>query len=364
MKILITGGHLTAALALLPLLTHRHNVLFIGRKYAFEADAAPSFEYETMRRLGIPFRTITTGRLQRRFSPHTIPSLMKFPIGFLQSFFILFCYRPQLILSFGGYIALPVCIAAFLLGIPIVTHEQTSAPGLANRIISIFAKKICISFAETRKYFPSSKTVLTGNPVRKELFKPLAVSPFPSMRKKQNLPMIYVTGGSGGSHSINTLIASVLEELVKKYIIIHQTGDSSMYMDFVIPTHLRSRYIDKKHITEDELAWIYAHAGLLIGRSGANTVYEILTFGLPAVLIPLPWAGFSEQEANAKLVENIGLGKVLKQEELTPSSLLTAISEIIKNNKKYKKRASAAMKLVIPNADEKIIAVLENASAP
>lgn len=368
---MITGGHLSPALSLLPLLRQRHSVLFIGRKYVFEGDRAVSFEYTTIKSLRIPFRTITTGRLQRRFTAYTLSSLLKFPIGLFQSLFILMWERPAAVLSFGGYVALPVCVAALLLGIPIVTHEQTAVnAGLANRIIGMFAKKICISFEASKKYFPPSKTVLTGNPIRKALLTSLVKSPFPSLSKGQNVPIMYITGGSGGSHSINMLISSMLAHLLTNYIVIHQTGDSAKHRDFamlsdtanMLPPKLRSRYIVQKHVTGEELAWIYTHASLLIGRSGASTVYEILRFGLPALFIPLPWAGFSEQLANASLVESVGLGKVLNQEELTTSSFLAAVSEMIVHNKKYREHAQDALQLVIPDADEKIAAVVENIS--
>lgn len=367
MRIILTGGHLTPALALLPKLSDEYEILFIGRKHAFEGDEALSMEYKTLKDLGVPFKTITTGRLERRFTFYTIPSLLKVPIGFIQSLMILFQYKPRLVFSFGGYVALPVSLAAFLLGIPIVTHEQTVLGGLSNRIIAPIAKKICISFRESGKYFPAQKTILTGNPLRKELFETPKDEPTISVSTK-TLPLLYVTGGSSGSHSINILIEQVLETLVRKYVVIHQIGDTIAYKDFdrlcarkeKLSKKMQENYIPLRSVSASELSWIYKQAALLIGRSGANTVYEILSFGVPSLLIPLPWAGKGEQEANARLVENVGLGKMVRQEKLTPNLFLSTLDEMLSKREKFRENASKASQFVIPNADKNILEVLRD----
>jgi len=363
-KIAITGGHLTPALALLPNLQKEYEVLFIGRKYAFEGDSAESFEYKTIKEQQIPFQTITTGRLQRRFSLYTIPSLFKFPYGIMQSFSILRSFKPDVILSFGGYVAAPVALAAFMLGIPIVTHEQTIKAGLANRLIAFFAKKICITFSESQQYFSKEKTVLTGNLIRKELYVVPHTSPFAIEEKK--LPIVYITGGSSGSHSINLLVGEILEPLLTKAVVFHQVGSSSLHDDLAmlsrkakdLPENLQKRYAVQEHVRVEELAWIYHNADILIGRSGANTVYEVLVFGMPSIFIPLPWASLGEQEANARLVEKVGLGKVLLQDTLSSPTLLAAIEEMLKNNKTYKAHKEKGKKLIEEDAQDKILAVL------
>ncbi len=356
MKLVITGGHFTPAWAMLPVLQKEFSVLFVLRKYAYEGDSALSFEYKTIQKLGLPFRVISAGRLQRRLTFYTLPALLKFPIGFIQSLFILAKYRPNIVLSFGGYVALPVCLAAFILKIPVVTHEQTIRAGLANKIIASFAKKICVTFKESLAHFPKNKTVLTGNPVRKELFHPGQKSPFPI---KSNLPIIYITGGSGGSHYINKQIFSILPDLLQKYIVIHQIGGSFAQE---LPVDLKERYIFKSWFEAAELAWIYHNVSLLVGRSGANTVYEVLTFGIPSLFIPLPWAGAGEQEENARLVEKIGLGKVLPQKTTTGKTLLSAIDNLISENKEMKKNNLQRQQVIIVNADYNILQVLKSVS--
>lgn len=354
MKIVITGGHFTPAAALLPLLQKEFSVLFILRKHAYEGDSALSFEYKAIEKSGIPFRVISAGRLQRKLTIYTIPALLKFPVGFIQSLFILAKYRPNIVLSFGGYVALPVCLAAFILKIPVVTCEQTIRAGLANKIIAVFAKKICVTFKESLALFPKNKTVLTGNPIRKELFHTACKPPFSI---KSNLPIIYITGGSGGSHYINELINSILPDLLQKYTVIHQIGESEK-----MPINLSERYIFKKRFEVAELAWIYHNIALLLGRSGANTVYEVLTFGIPSIFIPLSWAGASEQEENARLVEKIGLGKVLLQETIDGKTLLSAIDNLVSASKEIKKNNLQQQKAVIANADYNILQVLKSVS--
>lgn len=368
MKIVITGGHITPALALLPILLKKHDILFVVRKHTYEGDEGTSFEYDVLKKQNAPFTTITAGRLQRRFTRYTIPSFLKFPAGFVESLRILREFRPDLILSFGGYVALPVCLAGATLKIPIVIHEQTVKMGLANKLIATIARKICVSFRESLTYVPQSKSVLTGNPIRNELFHPPAKSPF--SLKEGSFPIIYVTGGSGGSHVINSLVGEILEPLLEKYIVIHQTGDSKQYNDFerlgkkheTLSPSLQSRYIVRRFINEKELAWIYSHASLLIGRSGANTVYEVLAFGLPSLLIPLPWAGGSEQEANADLVKKVGLGIVLTQEGLTGNKLFSEINLVLKNVEEFKKQKDEARKQIILHAQEKLVDVLEQSN--
>ena len=362
MKIVLTGGHITPAIAMLPLLSS-HALLFVVRKHTYEGDTGGSYEYKTVQELGLPFKTIATGRLQRHFTIYTIPSLLRFPVGFLQSLFILASFKPNVIVSFGGYVALPVCLAGFLLKIPIVIHEQTVGAGLANKLTGFLAKKICVTFPQSGAFFPKQKVVHTGNPLRKELFDPPSTPPF-GIPRHHRFPLIYVTGGSGGSHDINILIEELLEVLLREAIVVHQTGSIELFGDYsrltkkaeTLPKELRDCYIPKKHIAPSELAWLYGNASLLVGRSGANTVNEILTFRIPSLLIPLSVAAGGEQEANAKLVENAGIGKVISQEGLTGAMLLGHIESMISKTRKREKPMSN-------DAPERIMNVVKDVSS-
>src|SRR3989344_6654527 len=167
MKIAITGGHLSPALSVIEKLSKEDVVLFVGRKHVFEGDKGLSFEYKTITSLNIPFVELTTGRLQRKFTAHTLFSIVKIPYGLAQSFLILRKFKPDVVLGFGGYLSVPVVIAAHILRIPAIIHEQTQDAGLANRMLANYADRICISWETSAKYFPRGKTIFTGNPIRK-----------------------------------------------------------------------------------------------------------------------------------------------------------------------------------------------------
>src|SRR5258708_36818768 len=180
MKVLIAaggGGHFAAACAFMQEAPKTWDISIVGRKYGFEGDAAVSLEYEVAIKNHFQFFDLTTGRLQRKFTKHTIPSLLKIPQGFLQARAILHKVKPDVVVSFGGYVAVPIVIVSFMNHIPVVIHEQIQEAGLANRISSYFAQIICVSWESSIRFFPKGKTVMTGNPIRKEIMHPSVQSP-------------------------------------------------------------------------------------------------------------------------------------------------------------------------------------------
>ena len=333
-KICITGGHLTPAKAVIDEIQDQYplwNIVFIGRSTEFEGSNIPSKEKELMSSLGIPFVGITAGRLQRAFSMYTVTSLAKFPVGIVQS--LLFCMRekPDMIVSFGGYVALPVVLAAWIFGIPVLTHEQTRVSGLANRIIGVFAKKICITYPDTNHLFPLEKTVVTGLPIRKELFDDRFTPEWKVNLKKY--PLIYLTGGTTGSVSLNALLFPIIERLVQHYTVVHQTGAMSAIpakrVYDLLPESGKSRYIARDYVGERYVGWLLRNASLVVGRSGANTVTELALFRKKALLIPLPWSGGGEQLQNAKWLEKAGLATVIEQSSVTPQHVPDMITRFL-----------------------------------
>lgn len=365
-KIIITGGHLTPALAVIELMEKcEWEVIFIGRKYAFEGEKTLSAEYRITRKLGLPFISLTSGRWQRNLTRHTFFSLLKIPIGFFQSFYWLIKLHPHLILSFGGYLALPVAMAGWFLGIPVVTHEQAVNPGLANQIINFFAKKVAVSWPETLEKIKGKKIILTGNPIRKEIF---AQTPNPKPQiPKNDLPLIYITGGSTGSHAINEVIKNILPQLLEKYNVIHQCGDSQEYKDYEkllkikdqLPPLFKNRYFVVKYLDFLEIGSVLKKADLVVGRSGANTITELAALGKPAILIPLPWAGQNEQFENAKILEKAGIAVILEQKNLTGETLYNNINTLSQNLEQYKKNGRKAKELVDLKAAEKILDIMQ-----
>lgn len=363
MKILVTaggGGHFSPALAVMQKLPKDITVLFVGRKYVFEGDKTESFEYKTVQEQKIPFQTITTGRLQRSFSMHSVASLLKTPYGLTQSLRILRSFKPDVVFSTGGYITLPVTLAARMLGIPIVIHEQARKAGLANRIAGKFAQKICISWKSSEPFFPVGKTILTGNTLREAFLNPKTEKIF-----TEKLPMIYITGGSLGSHALNAAVSECLERLLEKYTLYHQTGDAQEYKDYetlsekrrMLPEKLQKRYHVTKFVSADTVASILQEASLVVSRAGINTLTEILFFEKPVLLIPLPHGQKNEQLENAKFLEELGLARILLQRDLTPKTLYTEVEKMMAELTSYTVKQDASSG-VQKDAAEKIIATL------
>lgn len=366
MKLLIVaggGGHFAPALAVIEKLPKDWEVLLAGRKYALEGDEALSFEYQTAKQLGIPFASVTTGRLQRKFSRHTVTSLLKTPVGLSQSINILRKFNPDVVLSFGGYVSVPVVLAAKFLNTPIVVHEQILEAGAANKFAARFAMKVCISWKDSENFFPKDKVVLTGNPIRKPVSnKQLAI------HFEKGLPIIYITGGSAGAHAINVLIEGCIGKLLQNYNVVHQTGDAQKFNDYErlselrerLSTELKKRYVIKKFIDPSDVFLILEKADLVISRSGINTVTELLYFGKPALLIPLPYGQRNEQLKNAQFIKQIGIAEDLDQKKLTPEALYERIVAFFDNINLYRRNAEKGRGLIIQNAADKIIEVVKH----
>jgi UDP-N-acetylglucosamine--N-acetylmuramyl-(pentapeptide) pyrophosphoryl-undecaprenol N-acetylglucosamine transferase len=316
-------------------------------------DKNVSAEYQEVTGREIPFYDLKAGKLYQTFHPL---KLLRLPFGFLQAFYYLIRIRPQLIVSFGGYLAPPVVIAGWLLRIPSVTHEQTVEGGWANRLVAKFAKKVFVTWEDSLKYFPAKKTIVTGNPLRPAIFE--AKKQFNNLTIQQ-LPTLYITGGKQGSHILNVAAGHALPELLKKYNVIHQCGRSTVFDDYKpltshLPPHLRARYILQDYFTEEEIGSVFAAADMVISRSGANIVYELAALGKPAILIPIPWASHDEQSKNAQILVNAGSAILLEEKDLTPSTLILRSNRVLSNLEKFKEGGRRAQKLVRLDAAEKI----------
>ncbi len=353
MKVLVTGAHFTPALATIEELKKIDGVevVYIGRKTTLEGDSSPSIESQVLPSKGIKFIPIIAGRLQRSFTLYTLPSLLKIPIGVIQSIFILLKEKPDVVLSFGGYVAVPVVFIAWLFSIPIIIHEQTLVSGLANKISSFFADKIAVSFKEGE--FKGEKVVLTGNPIRGEIAQISS-----DRRQEGKLPTILVMGGNQGSHIINLAIEGILKKLLKMFEVYHQAGDSK-YKDFERLAEFKNsekfgeRYIVKKWIGQD-YQQVLQKADLVISRAGINTLTELAYIGKPALVIPIPYLYQNEQLKNAKFFEKKGLVQVLPQSELNPEALYQKIKKMLHNLAALKQAAKEAKGIVIPDAVKRL----------
>jgi len=362
-RMVVTGGHLSPALAVIEeaLKKNKFKIFYVGRKQPLEGDKALSLEYLTMTQKKIPFYNLITGRLQREFTFHTLYSFIKFPIGLIQSFIYLMRIHPDIVLTFGGYVALPVAIAAHWLNIPIIAHEQTSILGLTNRLIAKYVKVLCLTWKNTFGVELGINTAVTGLPIRQSLFNS---KNSPSVDfGNANYPLIYITGGNLGSHSINTVISRSLPQLLKEHRILHQCGSANQKKDYrelsearkLLPESQSTNYELVTHISPDEVGPILSHAKILIGRSGANTCYEIGIYGLPSILIPLPWSAYHEQSQNASVLEKQKTVRVINQSRLTTEELMKGIQVIEQNYSTYRENGLKNRSYYSKDAAEKIV---------
>lgn len=361
MKILVTGAHFTPALATAEELLKKDGVeiVYVGRDTTLEGDNTPSVESKIIPALDIKFIPITTGRLQKAFTPYTILSIFKIPVGFIQALVIILSEKPDVILSFGGYVALPLVIMGWLFSIPVIIHEQTLVSGLANRISALFANKIALSFKNgplrprSEASRVDGRTIITGNPIRRMILDVKLTHPRGVVRRHRLT--ILITGGNQGSHVINLAVEEALDKLTKIASVIHVTGDNK-FKDFERLKRLEGlegSYLVKKWIGED---WgkVLSKADLVVSRAGVNTLTEMAYLGKPGLVIPIPYLYLDEQNKNAKFFGRLGLVRVLSQSGLSAVSLLGNIKWMIRNLDDLKQKAKNAKKAVIPDAAKRL----------
>ena len=318
MKTLIfTGGHHNSSLEVAKSLKHQGvNIIWFGHKHSMWGDKNVSGEYIDVTSAKIDFIDLKAGKFFRTYNPI---KLIRIPIGFIQSFIQITKIKNNGdlagIVSFGGYLAIPVVVSGWLLGIPSITHEQTVVSGWANRVIANFALKVATSWPSNSN---NPKFIYTGLPLREELT---------SSESKKDSKLIYVTGGKQGSHLLNKAIFELVSKLTKEYKVIHQTGSSSLYKDYETAETIKNE--GYSYFTYDSQKAIEAlkSAEVVISRSGAHTVYELAALTKKCVLIPIPWTSHDEQLKNAQLLEKYGQAIILNQNDLTPESLLHSIKQ-------------------------------------
>ncbi len=354
-----TGGHTSPGLAVAALLRERSiGCAWIGSRTGVEARRAPE--------LGIPFHPIPTGKLRRAWTWQNVRDLtLNVPGGVLAASALLRRLRPNVVFATGGYVALPVVVAAAAARIAVVVHEQTSVPGLANRIAARLARRVAVTFRESARWFPPTKVVVTGNPLRPELRAGSRADALARFALDPALPLLYVTGGAQGSQAINRAVGGALPALLAQAQIVHQCGDSASTGDrawlaaqrAALPEPLARRYTIVPFVTA-ELAGLYAAAALVVARAGAGTVNECCHLGVPALYIPLPGARGDEQTANARMVGREGGCAILVQSDLSPARLTERVQGLLADPRALKEMGQRARALAIPDAAERLVAVL------
>lgn len=332
-KLLLAGSHAgSTAIAVIEEIKKRNlnwEIHWIGKRFAEEGKTTETLEYKNLSKYGVIFHNLESGKIQTKFTRYTIPALLKIPVGLFKGYKLVKEIKPDLTLSFGSAAGAISAFWSNYLGIPVIIHEQTATAGRANILSSYFAKKILISRESSNAYFNKRKTELVGNPINSEIVK------FVGSRSNLRVKSILITGGSRGSTWLNDAIAPILPRLLEKYYILHQTGEANLKKFEYIKDELQpegyEKYLSFGQATPKNMAEIIAKSDIVISRSGANTVSELIALKKPSILIPIPWTYNDEATENAKYMESLGLAHILPQKELTAQKLLSEIESLIQN---------------------------------
>lgn len=327
-----TGGHIfplvSVAKKLKEKLGMEAELLYIGSKGKMEKEA--------MEENGIPVKYAMSGKVRRYFSLENIVDFLKIPIGLAQSLWILLVYMPDVVFSKGGYVSVPVVLAAWLYHIPVLIHESDAVPGVANKFLGMLAKRIAVSYPSAEKYFSAKKVALTGNPTREEILQGNPALARQKFNLTESLPTILIIGGSQGAQLINKAIIRIIPQLLHSAQIIHQTGENN----FEEVKHLAAEMGVKEskggyHATPflkiDELKDVLAVADLVISRAGSNSISDIAAVKKPTLLIPLSSAANDHQRMNAYALAEIGAAAVLEENNLGENILMEKIEKLLKD---------------------------------
>ena len=310
-----TAGHVIPNLALIEELEDKYDIIYIGSNSQMEKNLIEP--------LGIKYYSVSTGKLRRYFDIKNVTDAVNVLRGIRESQKILKEEKPDLLFSKGGFAAVPVVLAARNLKIPIISHESDMTPGLANKISIPYSRRIACNFEATLKFLPKHKAFVSGCPIRKFLYEGNSEN----CLKKYNLEKrktIFILGGSSGSSFINRQIRKNLEYLLPTYNVIHQCGyKHTIDLDNIelSDKKLLKNYVQLEYIDAKELADIYSFCDIVISRSGANAIFELLGLKKPMLLIPLSKrASRGDQILNAEVFENKGFASVLQEDEIIEDS--------------------------------------------
>lgn len=340
-----TAGHVTPCIALLPELKNEgYDIQYIGSYNGIEKKLIEEYN--------IPYHGISSGKLRRYFDPKNFSDPFKVVKGYFEAGKILKKLKPDIVFSKGGFVSVPVVLAAKKYKIPVIIHESDMTPGLANKLAIPSATKVCANFPETIKYLPVEKAVLTGTPIRKELFSGNKIKGLDFCGFTANKPVILIIGGSTGSRAINDVLRGMLPTLLRDYQVIHLCGKGNLDERFAAT----EGYVQYEYI-KSELSDLFAAADLVISRAGANAICELLALRKPNILIPLPAASSrGDQILNAESFEHQGYSFVMKEEDLSVTQLLESIKVVMDAKHDY---IEAMNKSELNNSIETIVALIK-----
>jgi len=344
-----TGGHLFPGISLaqaMMLADPGCEVLFIGTERKIDKTALSN--------LGFATRSIKSQGIKGKSFFAVLKALFQQPLALWEAAGIIRRFKPDLVFGVGGYVTGPVILAARLLGVTTCIHEQNSIPGLANKLLGYIANKIFVSLPGSEKYFPASKTILSGNPVRNTILK---VSRETRPESGQEPSTLLILGGSQGARRLNSIMLEAAENILSKLspppFIIHQTGGHDK-------DHVQRKYVElglNARVQDffSDMAEIYSQADLIISRAGATTLAELTVFHKPVILIPFPFAADNHQEINGQYLVEAGAGLMFRQADLTGDNLGMEIKRVLEDKKLLAEMAENSGKVARPEATDTII---------
>ena len=341
-----TAGHVTPNIALLPKLRELgYDVHYIGSYNGIEKTLIEACD--------VPYYGISSGKLRRYFDLKNFSDPFKVLKGFSEASKLLKKLKPDVVFSKGGFVSVPVVIAAKQHRIPVIIHESDMTPGLANKLSIPAAYKVCCNFPETIDHLPKGKAVLTGSPIREELMTGSREKALKFTGLSGNKPVLLIIGGSLGSVVVNEAVRSVLPKLLERFEIIHLCGKGKLDQTLTA----MNGYVQYEYIS-DELKDLFALSDIVISRAGANSICEFLALRKPALLVPLSAAASrGDQILNANSFAKQGYASVLEEEQLTGDTLLAALQDLWENRQSY---IDAMESSPMGNSIETIIGLLED----
>lgn len=356
-----TGGHIYPALAIAGGFVQRYpgsDVLYVGTGRGLEADIVP--------RAGLAFKTVTIQSLPRKLSPAMAGFGLSLLKGLVEARKIIREFRPDFVVGTGGYVCVPVTLTAVRQGVPTLLHEQNALPGIANKQLSRFVKCVALTFPEAAKHFPTkARLVVTGLPVRPEVLTASREKAWANLGLKPGRRLVVVTGGSRGARSLNCAMAGVYQRLAKRSDVqfLHLTGQQTYQETLDELASLGVNWQKEGNISIRPYLYnmedAYAAADLIVCRAGAATLAELTVRGLPAILVPYPYAAENHQEYNARALEDQGAALVLKDQDLSGNKMAELVGELLDNNTRLAQMGQASLQYGRPNALEEILNCLD-----
>ncbi len=350
MKILLTGGgtggHFYPLIAIAEELNRIADEEKIIKFKMYYASDSP-YDQQALDREFITFVPVTAGKMRVYFSLRNILDFFKMGFGVFRALFTVFGLYPDVIISKGGYASFPVLFAAKLLRIPVIIHESDTVPGRVNIWSGKFAKKIALSFPEAASYFDAKRVAVTGQPVRKSIVQAAKEGAYEFFELDPAVPTIGIFAGSQGAKVINDALLRILPELIKKYQILHHTGEKN-FEEMKTDVHIvlgddlhRTRYKPFAFLNDLQTKMFGAASTIIVGRSGSS-LFEIAAWGKPSILIPYALAHGDHQRKNAYHYARTGGCTVIEEANLTPSVLQNEIDTIVDSPERYAAMAKHA----------------------